>query len=143
MAASNIVRRVDNEFDKGIYVNRTLKAYEWSREEDGEWKKGPPKNQQYRVYTNPPALAQKRRHKFGGDLSSILSGDIDEEDVSLTNKMPIEGPPTSWYKRNGKWKQMKIDELGYIDPDSFYGKIVDKMEEEKSIGGGEERRPGN
>ena len=35
----------------------------------------------------------------------------------------------SWYKRDGKWMQLKADELGYIDPDSFYGRIIDNQKD--------------
>jgi hypothetical protein len=122
LKAANIVKRVDEEFDKGIFVNRTLKPYEWSRDEFGEWKKGPPTSVNYKVYTLPPNLSQKRKNKF-----SIEGGAAQGEDGETQSaKMPVDGHPTSWYKRKGKWLQMKVDELGFIDPNSMYGKMIDR-----------------
>jgi hypothetical protein len=134
-SAASIVQKVDDEFDKGIYMNRTLRPYEWYREEDGEWKKGAAKSLQYRIYTNPPVLHQKRRHKFVDSMPSTGSKqqDIADDTGSLSPNMPVEGPPTSWYKKNGKWRQMKIDELGYIDPGSLYGQIIEKKVDDEQV----------
>ena len=153
MVSDAISKRVDTEFDKGIFHNKTLKPYDWKREDNGEWVKGP-KVQGLKIYTLPSSIKVKRKKDLkkvyeesneslldrdedkteGGSTSTKNSNnDNDSADVnSMSKNQMLDGPISSWYKENGKWKQMQTDSLGYIDPKSNYGQIIEFHSQEKT-----------
>ena len=153
MVTDAISKRVDTEFDKGIFHNKTLKPYDWKREDNGEWVKGP-KVQGLKIYTLPSSIKVKRKKDLkkvyeesneslldrdedkaeagnGGSSTKNSNNDNDTPDLNMIKNQMLDGPISSWYKENGKWKQMQTDSLGYIDPKSNYGQIIELHSQEK------------
>ena len=133
------IKRIDNEYDNGIYASRTLKPYEWQRGDgengpEGEWKKVPKKSG-VKVYTLPPRV--EKYLVSAGAAPPPPKGDSDddeEESPGADRGPPMEGNPITWYKdpKTKQWTQMTSDRLGYIDPTASYGRQIEREKRDKA-----------
>lgn len=136
------IKKIDEEYDKGIYSNRTLRPYDWERGDgetngpNGEWRKVPPKTG-LKVYTLPPKV-EKYTKRVGASPSSPddrnLDDNSDEEkgEQGYNGGPPIEGNPIRWYKnKKGGWTQMAQDRLGWVDPTASYGRQLEREKEDR------------
>merc|ERR1711907_760948 len=142
MLLQSRIKKLDEEYDKGIYANRTLRPYEWERGDGettgpaGEWKKVPQKTG-VKVYTLPPKIEKYAKRVGAGQSNSYeqeLADDSDEEkgEVGHNGGPPIEGNPIRWYKnKKGGWTQMAQDRLGWVDPNASYGRQLEREKEDR------------
>ena len=138
------IKKIDGEYDKGIYANRTLRPYEWQRGDgettgpDGEWIKVPQKTGA-KVYTLPPKVEKYAKRVGIGSSSPSRKEDLENNDTDADKGVegygggpPIEGNPIRWYKnRQGGWSQMAQDRLGWVDPNASYGRQLEREEQDR------------
>ena len=142
MLLQSRIKKINEEYDKGIYANRTLRPYEWERGDgemsgpQGEWKKVPQKRG-VKVYTLPPKIDKYAKRVGASNPSSPhqeVNDDSDEEngEEGYRGGPPIEGNPIRWYKnKKGGWTQMAQDRLGWVDPTASYGRQLEREKEDR------------